>query len=140
MYNIYNKSISTGIFPLRLKYSITKPLFKMGDKNNMAKRPASLLTSFSKLLEVLYKRILTDINNHKILANELFGFRSKSSTVQVFYNLIFKTLQAFNNKRIVGDIFLTQKKLMSVLNIIFYYQNYSDNPKTILFVHDPQEQ
>ena len=112
----------------------------MGDKNNMAKRPASLLTSFSKLLEVLYKRILTDINNHKILANELFGFRSKSSTVQVFYNLIFKTLQAFNNKRIVGDIFLTQKKLMSVLNIIFYYQNYSDNPKTILFVHDPQEQ
>jgi len=91
------------------------------------------------LLEVIYKQILTHINNHKILANKQFGFRSKSSTVQAFYNLIFITLQAFNNKIIVGGIFLTQKKLLIVLTIIFYYKNHSDNPKTILFVDDPQE-
>jgi len=70
-------------------------------------RPDSLLTSFSKLLEVIYKRILTHINNHNILANEQFGFRSKSTTVQAFRNLIFKILQAFNNKRIDGGNFLT---------------------------------
>lgn len=90
MYNIYNKSIHTGNFPQHLNYSIKKPLFKMGDKKNIAnKRPASLLTLFSKVLEkVIYKRIMTHINNHNILANGQFGFRSKSSTEKAFYNLI----------------------------------------------------
>jgi len=31
-----NKSVSPGIFPSPLKYSIIKPLFKTGDKKNMA--------------------------------------------------------------------------------------------------------
>ena len=39
---ICNKSVSPGIFALPLKYSIMKPLFKMGDKKNMANyRPVS---------------------------------------------------------------------------------------------------
>jgi hypothetical protein len=89
----------------------------MADKNNMAnKRPASLLTSFSKLLEVIYKRILTQINNHNILANEQFGSRSKSSTVQAFYNLIFEILQAFNEKRPVGGIFFNLEKAFDYVN------------------------
>ena len=39
---ICNKSMSPGIFPSPLKYSIIKPLFKTGDKKNMANyRPVS---------------------------------------------------------------------------------------------------
>jgi hypothetical protein len=39
---ICNKSISPGIFPSPLKYFIIKPLFKMGDKKNIANyRPVS---------------------------------------------------------------------------------------------------
>jgi hypothetical protein len=42
---IYNKSIRSGTFPSRLKYSIVKPLFKKDDRDNMANyRPISLLT------------------------------------------------------------------------------------------------
>jgi hypothetical protein len=33
---ICNKSIRLGTFPSRLKYPIVKPLFKKGDKENMA--------------------------------------------------------------------------------------------------------
>jgi hypothetical protein len=57
---IYNKSISTGIALQHLKYSILKPLFKIGNKSNIAnKRPVSLLTLFSKVLgTVMYKNIL----------------------------------------------------------------------------------
>jgi hypothetical protein len=33
---ICNKSIRSGTFPSRLKYSIVKPLFKKGDRDNMA--------------------------------------------------------------------------------------------------------
>jgi len=39
---IYNKSVSPGIFPSTLKYSIIKPLFETGDKKKMANyRPIS---------------------------------------------------------------------------------------------------
>ena len=49
---IFNKSMISGIFPTRLKYAIIKPIFKNGDKKNVANyRPILLLPSFSKILE-----------------------------------------------------------------------------------------
>ena len=49
---IFNKAMITGIFPSRLKYALIKPIFKNGDKKNIANyRPISLLPSFSKILE-----------------------------------------------------------------------------------------
>jgi hypothetical protein len=45
---IGNKSIRSGTFPIRLRYSIVKPLFKKGDRGN---RPTSLLTSIYKVFE-----------------------------------------------------------------------------------------
>jgi hypothetical protein len=57
--HICNKSISSGFFPERLKYSTIKPLYKKGDKTNPSNyRPVSLLTYFSKVLEkALYIRL-----------------------------------------------------------------------------------
>jgi hypothetical protein len=56
----FNKAISVGTLPLRLKYSIATPIHKKGDKQNCANyRPISLLTSFSKVFEkMLYKRLI----------------------------------------------------------------------------------
>ena len=66
---ICNKSISSGIFPERLKYSIIKPLYKKGDRTDLSNyRPISILTSFSKVLEkVLYKQLMEYLNNNNIL-------------------------------------------------------------------------
>jgi len=33
---IFNKAMKSGIFPLRLKYALIKPIFKNGDKNKIA--------------------------------------------------------------------------------------------------------
>jgi len=50
--HICNKSLSSGIFPDRLKYSEINPLFKKGDKQNTSNyRPISVFTSFSEVLE-----------------------------------------------------------------------------------------
>jgi Notch-like protein len=52
---ICNKSYRSGTFPTHLKYSIVKPLFKKGGRENMANyRPISLLTPFSKVFKKSY--------------------------------------------------------------------------------------
>jgi hypothetical protein len=56
---IFNKTLSTGIFPDRLKFSEVKPLFKKGATTEFSNYcPISLLTSFSKVIEkIIYKRL-----------------------------------------------------------------------------------
>jgi hypothetical protein len=52
---ICNKSLETGSFPSRLKYSRVKPIFKTGDRLDIAKfRPISLLISFFKNYREVY--------------------------------------------------------------------------------------
>jgi hypothetical protein len=74
-YIIY-RSLATGIFPDRLKYSEIKPIYKSGEKNLVCNyRPISLLTSFSKIFErVMFLRLRHHLTTNNILANEQFGF------------------------------------------------------------------
>ena len=93
--------LSTGTFPIRLKYAEIKPLFKKGDMNNKANfRPISLLTSFTKVFEkVIYARLYQHTTSNNILANEQFAFRTKLSTAKATNNLIIEILDALNNKK-----------------------------------------
>jgi len=51
---ICNKIIFWGIFPDRLKYAVIKPLHKNDDRCDVSNyRPVSLLTSFSKICEIV---------------------------------------------------------------------------------------
>jgi hypothetical protein len=57
---IFNKAMIAGVFLSRLKYAHIKPIYKSGDKKNIANyRPISLLPSFSKILEKLMHSRLT---------------------------------------------------------------------------------
>ena len=80
---MFNKILSTGTFPNRLKFSEVKPLYKEGDKTEFSNyRPISLLTSFSKIIEkIIYKRLYCHLINNNILVNEQFGFREKLCTI-----------------------------------------------------------
>ena len=51
---ICNKILFCGVFPDRLKYTLTKPLHKTGDRCEVSNcSPVSLLTSFSKIFEMV---------------------------------------------------------------------------------------
>ena len=115
---ICNKSITSGTFPDPLKYAVVKPLFKKGDKTELLNyRPISILNSFSKILEkVIHNQLQDHLNKHGILAQEQFGFRPNSTTNEAMYKLINETLNALNNKLIVGGIFFDLKKAFDCLN------------------------
>jgi hypothetical protein len=87
---IFNKSMLSGIFPTRLKFANIKPIFKNGDKQNVANYgPISVLPSFSKILEkIIYMRFMNHLETNNILATEQFGFRTSCSTEQAWFNFI----------------------------------------------------
>ena len=98
---ICNVILNTGLFPVRLKYAIIKPIFKKtGDDQDLTNyRPISLLTTFSKVVEkLIFNRLLEHITAYSILANNQHGFRTKHSTQQATFLLIHDILTAINNK------------------------------------------
>ena len=107
--HIFNKSLSSGIFPGCLKYSEIKPLFKKGGKLNISNyRRISILTSFSKVLEnAMYIQHCEHSSKNNTLAEEQFGFRTRSTTNNAIYKLTNEILEALNNKIMVGGIFVT---------------------------------
>ena len=115
---ISNRSLSTAIFPTRLKFSQITPVFKKGNKAEISNyRPISLLTSFSKVFEkVIYKRLYHHVISNNILAKEQCGFRNNSSTEIASYNLINNILKALNNKIWVRGIFCDLIKAFDCVN------------------------
>ena len=115
---IFNKVLSTGIFPDRLKFSEVKPLFKKGEKTELSNyRPISLLPSFSKIIEkIMYKRLYYYLNENNLLANKQFGFREKSTmemATQAFLNNI---LLSLDKKNLVGGLFCDLQKAFDCVN------------------------
>jgi hypothetical protein len=79
---VINKSLSTGVYPERLKYAIINPIHKKGDKTLISNyRPTSLVTGFAKVFETaIFRRLSDHTETHKIILPEQFGFRSGLST------------------------------------------------------------
>jgi Notch-like protein len=115
---ICNKSIRSATFPSCLKYSILKPLFKKGDRENMANyRPISLLTSFFKVFKrIVYESLLQDININNITVEEQFGFALATSTDKASYRLINGILNAVNERKLVGGILCDLQKAFDCVN------------------------
>ena len=62
-------------------------------------RPVSLLTSFSKIFEmVMQRRILKYLTKYNILSTEQYGFRIGLKTDSAIYKLTMKILSAMNSK------------------------------------------
>lgn len=58
---LINLSFSRGIFPDKLKYSVLKPLYKKGNRNEIDNyRPIALISVFSKIFEkIMHARIIS---------------------------------------------------------------------------------
>lgn len=95
LYIIFNKSLSTGIFPLRWKTAKVVPIFKSDDIKHVTNyRPISILSVFGKILESLVCPYV--LNYFKTyLTEHQHGFvhkRSTGSNLITFTDLIVNAL------------------------------------------------
>ena len=113
-----NKSLSTGIFPERLKYAQIRPIYKKGDRQLITNyRPISLLTSFSKIFEkLILTRLLRHLDANEILAKEQYGFRCNSSTENAAYEIFNEITKSMNKKCFVGGLFCDLEKAFDCVN------------------------
>ena len=100
--HLFSLSISTGVFPSKLKTSKTIPIFKAGDHTSCDNyRPISLLSSISKILE---KGVTNTLVNHLeinyLLYDNQYGFLRGRSTIHNITKLTTKISQDLNGKKI----------------------------------------
>ena len=115
---IFNKILTQGIFPDRMKYSIIKPLHKKGSNKELGNyRPISLLPVFPKVLEkLIYKILYSFLENNRILSADQYGFRKKLSTSSATNALLTLILSAFEKNMYVGGLFCDMDKAFDTVN------------------------
>ena len=113
---VFNKILSLGIFPDRMKLSIIRPLHKKGITKELENyRPISLLTVFSKILEkIIYETLYSYLEKYKILSDDQLGFRENLSTRSASNVLINSILTSFDKNKFVGGLFCDITKHLTV--------------------------
>ena len=116
--NIFNNSLSVGIFPDQIKIAQIVPVFKNGNKFQVCNyRPISVLSPLSKIFEKLvYVRLLSFISKNKVLGNEQFGFRSKLSTYMALLELTDGISKSIDERKLTVGIFLDLAKAFDTVN------------------------
>ena len=114
---LFNESISAGIFPDKLKTSRVIPLFKQGDTTSIKNyRPISTLSIFSKIFEKLvHKRMVSFISKYEIIKANQFGFQANKSTSDAIIDFLENLHDAFNEHKHYLAIFLDFSKAFDTI-------------------------
>ena len=116
--HLFSLSISTGVFPSKLKTSKTIPIFKTGDHTCCDNyRPISLLSSISKILEkVVANSLVNHLEINNLLYENQYGFLRGRSTIHNITKLTTKISQDLNEKKFVVGVFLDLKKAFDTVS------------------------
>ena len=110
---IINQSMTTGVFPDKLKMAKIIPLFKDKDPLIMTNyRPISLLSSISKLFEkVVFNQINQYFVDNKLYYAGQYGYREDHSTELANLELTDRILSSLDTKKSLLQYSLTYRRL-----------------------------
>ena len=111
-YTFINQSITTAIFPDRLKVAKVVPIFKKNDQSDIKNyRPISVLPIISKLFEnVMQTQLMDYFTSHNLIASQQYGFRSNRSTERAALELMDRNVNCMNQNYCPINIYLDLSK------------------------------
>ena len=115
---IFNKSLSLGKFPEKLKIAQVIPIFKSGSRQDPGNyRPISLLPIIGKVFEkIVHARVYSFLIAKGILDPNQYGFQCGKSPELAFLDLHSKIINAYENKLNSCSIFLDFAKAFDTVN------------------------
>ena len=98
---IINLSISTGVYPKKLKMAKITPIFKADDNTDANNyRPISLSSNFNRIFETLiFNRMESFIEKNNLFSPSQHGFRKAHSTQHAILDIV-NTIHTNLNKRL----------------------------------------
>ena len=115
---IINLSISTGVYPNKLKIAKIVPIFKTDDNTDPSNyRPISLLSNFNRIFEkLIFKRMKSFIAQHNMLSPSQYGFCKTLSTQHAILDIV-STIQTNMDKRLFScGVFIDLKKAFDTVD------------------------
>jgi len=116
---IINISFSTGTYPNLLKTVKVIPIYKNKgsphEVNNF--RPISLLSNIDKVYEkIVYSRLITFLDKHKVITKKQFGFRNKHSTNHALISLTENIRKQLDSGNFSCGIFIDFQKAFDTVD------------------------
>ena len=115
---IFNLSLSSGVYPDKLKIAKVIPIFKKGTKTSVNNyRPISILSSINKIFEkILYSRLINYIDKFQLLYKYQYGFRKNHSTDHALIELVDQIRFSIDNNQMTCGIFVDLSKAFDTVN------------------------
>ena len=116
--HIINQSLSTGIFPDRLKIANVILLFKKGDEHILDNyRPISLLPAISKVFEkIVFNQLYQYFTDNDLIFTSQYGFRKLHSTEFASIELVDRISQYMDSGKLPLSILLDLSKAFDTLD------------------------
>jgi hypothetical protein len=114
--HIFGLSLRTGVFPKKLKYSRTVPIYKSGNHELCDNyRPIALLSTLSKILEKMVSvQLVNHLDRNNIIYQHQYGFQRNKSTEHSLIHSLNYISSALNDNKYCLGVFFDLKKAFDV--------------------------
>ena len=115
---IFNAFVKLGSYPDTLKIAKVTPLHKKGDKDVIDNfRSISILTQINKIFEkLIHRRLMSFMDEHKILSNCQFGFRKGHNTSHAINHVNEQVIKSLEKKKICAILFIDLKAAFDTID------------------------
>ena len=116
--DLFNLSITSGVFPSDWKIAKVSPLFKSGDLNNANNyRPISVLPTIARVFErLIFDQLYTYVNDNTFLYTYQSGFRPLHSTLTALLDITNEWCFNIDKGMVNGVLFLDLKKAFDTVD------------------------